>query len=111
MQPTAVTDEPVDTRSAPGGRARRVVAVVLVICVGLLSLLSVVAGYVRGELLDTDSYVEMVAPLARNPAVQAEVVEAVTNKVVDSVRFDDLTENAIELLRARRRPTGPAAEQ
>ena len=76
-------------------------AIVLVVCVGLLSLLSVVAGYVRGELLDTDSYVEIVAPLARNPAVQAEVVDAVTNKVVDSVNFDDLAASARELLAAR----------
>ncbi len=93
--------EAVDPRGAPAGRARRIVAVVLVVCVGLLSLLSVVAGYVRGELLDTDSYVEIVAPLARNPAVQAEVVDAVTNKVVDSVSFDDLAATALELLRAR----------
>lgn len=76
-------------------------SVVLIVLVGLLSLVSVVAGYVRSDLLDNDRYVEMVAPLARNPAVQAEVVDAVTNKVVDSVRLDDLTESALELLRAR----------
>ena len=101
IEATTIAPEAANTQAAPPGRARRVVAIVLVVCVGLLSVLSVVAGYVRGELLDTDSYVEMVAPLARNPAVQAEVVDAVTDKVVDSVRLDDLTESAIELLRAR----------
>ena len=79
---------------------RQVVAVILVVLTALLSLVSVLAGYVRSDLLDTEKYVEIVAPLAREPAVQAEVVDAVTQTVIDNVRLDDLVQDAIAVLEA-----------
>ena len=73
---------------------------ILVVLTALLSLVSVLAGYVRSDLLDTEKYVEIVAPLAREPAVQAEVVDAVTQTVIDNVRLDDLVQDAIAVLEA-----------
>jgi hypothetical protein len=93
--------EPVAHPPTARRRLRWIAAVFLTVLVGLLSIVSVAAGYVRGDLLNTDRYVQIVAPLARDPAVQQEVVDAITRSVVDNVRLDDLTENAIALLRAR----------
>lgn len=62
----------------------------LAVLVAVLFMLSVVSSYVRGVLLDTDTYVEVVAPLASDSAVQAEVVDAVTTAVVRSVPLDGL---------------------
>ena len=75
--------------------------VVLIVLTALLSMVAVLSGYVRSELLNTDRYVAIVGPLAKDPAVQAEVVDAVTSKVVDQVELDGLTDNVVELLRAR----------
>ena len=91
---------PASTRAADDRPkvVRRVLAVILVVLTALLSLVSVLAGYVRSDLLDTEKYVEIVAPLAREPAVQAEVVDAVTQTVIDNVRLDDLVQDAIAVL-------------
>lgn len=87
--------------SGPTSKARRVVAGVLIVVTGLLSIPSVLGGYVRADLLTTERYVQIVGPLARDPAIQAQVVDSVTAAVVDSVRVDDLTADALEVLRAR----------
>lgn len=81
--------------------ARRVIATVLIAVTGLLSIVALLGGYVRADLLTTDRYVEIIGPLARNPAIQAQVVNAATAAVVDNVRVDNLTNDALELLRAR----------
>ena len=83
------------------GRLRRLVGVVLVVLTALLSLVAVLSGYVRAELLTTDRYVEIVGPLAKDPDVQAEVVDVVTAKVVEKVELEGLSEDLVELLRAR----------
>jgi hypothetical protein len=96
----AVQDE-VPAAPARPSRARRVVAAVLIVLAALGSAPSLVGGYVRGDLLSTDRYVAIVGPLARDQAVQAEVVDAVTAAVLDRVRVDELTRDALEVLRAR----------
>jgi hypothetical protein len=70
-------------RERPRARAARAGrwtgAVALVVVAALLFGLSVVAVYVRSELLNTDRYVATVAPLARDPSVQ----DAITNRLTD----------------------------
>jgi hypothetical protein len=41
----------------------------------------------RSEVLDTDHYVATVAPLASDPAIQAEIADKVTQQITDSVDF------------------------
>jgi hypothetical protein len=66
-----------DGRAARFGRWTA--ATVMVVIAALLFGVSVVAVYVRSQLLNTDRYVSMVAPLARDPAVQ----DAITNRLTD----------------------------
>jgi hypothetical protein len=66
-------------RAARAGRWTGSVA--LVVVAALLWAAAVVAVYVHAELLNTDRYVETVAPLARDPSVQ----DAITNRLTDEI--------------------------
>ncbi|WP_280345204.1 hypothetical protein [Nocardia neocaledoniensis] len=68
-----------------GGRIplhRRIAVLLLVVATGLLTLVAVVAGYLRAQVLDTDRYVDTVAPLAADPAIQSAVAETLTDAVL-----------------------------
>src|SRR5512141_1373230 len=69
-------DDARKTSLRPPGRgsvlARRIVAIVLVVLTAVLACATVPALYLRSEVLDTDRYVATVAPLASDPASQAE---------------------------------------
>ncbi|WP_405012657.1 hypothetical protein [Kitasatospora sp. NBC_01539] len=62
---------------------RSALAVVLILAAALLTAPAVVAVWAASEIDDTDRYLATVAPLARNPAVQAAVTDRVTTAVVD----------------------------
>ncbi len=93
---------PVPTQApiAKPSRARRIIATVLIVLTALMSIVTLISGYVRADLLTTDGYVQIVGPLARDPAVQAQVIDATTAAVVDNIPVDDLTADALEVLRA-----------
>jgi hypothetical protein len=63
-------------------RGRTISSWVLVVLACLLAVLSVVVAYARNELLDTDTFVATVAPLARNAAVQSTVATKVSDSLV-----------------------------
>ena len=95
-----------DTRQAPPrpsgprhpGLARRIVAIVLVVLTAVLAFAAVPAMYLRSEVLDTDHYVATVAPLASDPAIQAEIADKVTQQITDSVDFETITRDALNEL-------------
>src|SRR6476620_506255 len=66
------------------GLARRIVAIV-----------TVPALYLRSEVIDTDRYVATVAPLASDPAIQAEIADKVTQQINDAVDFQTITRDAL----------------
>ncbi|WP_318209645.1 hypothetical protein [Streptomyces sp. SJL17-1] len=73
-----------------GGRPRRhrgrsVLSAVLVILAALLSVLSVVAVWADSMVADTDRYVDTVAPLARNPAVQTAVTNRAATVILEQI--------------------------
>lgn len=70
--------------SGPARRSRwrGVTSWVLVVVGCLLAVLAVVADYARAELLDTDTYVATVTPLATNPAIQTQVAKVVSARLV-----------------------------
>ncbi|TCJ94990.1 hypothetical protein [Nocardia alba] len=74
---------------------RRIAVILLVCATGLLTLAAVVAGFLRAEVLDTDHYVDTVAPLAADPAIQTSVADALTRAVMARV---DVEQAATELL-------------
>ena len=81
-----------------GRSGRWAVSIALVVLASLLVVVSVVARYVRSELLDTDRYVETVSPLASEPAVQDAVATQVTSEIVTRLDVEAVAEDALSRL-------------
>jgi hypothetical protein len=80
------------------GLGRWIAAIVLVVLTGVLALAAVPALYLRSEVIDTDHYVATVAPLASDPAIQAEITDKVTQQITEAVDFQTLTRDALNEL-------------
>lgn len=65
-----------------GPRWRRISSWVLVVLACLLAVVSVVVVFARNQLLNTDSYVSTVAPLATDPAIQTQVATRVSQELI-----------------------------
>ena len=72
-------------RVTPGQRWRSFLSAVLIIVAAVLAPLSAVAVWVADEMADTDRYVATVAPLAKQPDVQAAVTDRVTDAIMTKV--------------------------
>lgn len=70
-------------KKAPRWRRALVALFVVVGCV--LAPISVIGLWTRNTLLDTNQYVDTVAPLAKDPAIQAALADRVTQRLVASV--------------------------
>lgn len=80
------------------GRARWR-AWVSAICIVLASILvpvSVVTAWARVQLVDEDSFVATLAPLASDPAVQSMIVDETMDAITAQVDFAGLTSNVID---------------
>jgi hypothetical protein len=80
------------------GRGKQVVAVVLVVVSCVLAPLTVTAIWVRNQVLNTDRYVETVAPLATNPAIIEAAAASITETLFEHV---DVEKEAREALPKR----------
>ncbi|MFI2437167.1 hypothetical protein [Streptomyces sp. NPDC018693] len=80
-------------------RLRQAGSSVLLLLALLLVPLAVVAAWVQETVSDTDRYVETVAPLASEPAVQEVVINRLTDRVVDSVDVAAVTDSLVRALR------------
>ncbi|MGP8304162.1 hypothetical protein ACTPOK_40915 [Streptomyces inhibens] len=78
---------------------------VLLVLAFLLAPLAVVATWVDREVVDTDRYVQTVAPLASEPAVQSVVTDRLTNRVVGTVDVKAITESLTKALQKAGAPT------
>ena len=79
-------------------RLRKAGAAVLLVVTLLLAPLAVVAAWVDETVADTDRYVETVAPLASDPAVQQVVIDRLTNEVVKNVDVKAVTDALTKVL-------------
>ncbi|MGB0100826.1 MAG: hypothetical protein WBP61_11150 [Nocardioides sp.] len=98
---------PQQTAATSGGRAgwwRPWVVTVLVIVMAVLAPLGVVARWADSEISDTDRYVESVAPLASDPAVQAAVTDKITDEITARLQVEAVTDEAIGALTDRGLP-------
>ena len=64
----------------------------------VLAPLAVSSVWVHHMLADTDTYVETVAPIADQPAVQRALADAVTAEIVDNLDVEQLTTQALTTL-------------
>jgi hypothetical protein len=80
------------------GRQRRLVKVaawILLVLACLLAVVSVIAAYVRNVALDNDTYIETVAPLASNPAIQTAVAKRVSERLVEQTNLQQQVRQAL----------------
>jgi hypothetical protein len=71
---------PLDTAKRPG-RWRRPVAIVLIALATLLAPLTLLVLWMDHDLLNTNNYVQTVAPLSSNPAVQTAIATDLTDQL------------------------------
>ncbi|MFJ4536833.1 hypothetical protein ACIP39_12835 [Streptomyces tibetensis] len=79
-------------------RARRAGSSVLLLLALLLAPLAVVAAWVHDTVSATDRYVATVAPLASAPSVQNVVINRLTDRVVDNVDVQAVTDSLVRTL-------------
>jgi hypothetical protein len=82
------------------GRRHSVAAVVLIVFACLLAPVSVVAVWAKSQVFDTDRYVQTVAPLADDPAVQRMVTQRITVEIFSRIDVEGLTSDAITALQS-----------
>ncbi|WP_328537701.1 hypothetical protein [Streptomyces sp. NBC_00344] len=80
-------------RPAPRHRVRSFFAALLIVIAALLTPVAAVAVWAHDEIGDTGRYVDAVAPLASDPAVQHAVTDRVTDAVMRYVSVDALVES------------------
>lgn len=116
----AARPEHEEVRAGPtrtGRTARWTLSLVLCVLTAVLLIVTVVARYVRSELLDTDRYVETVTPLAQQPEVQDAVATQVTREIVTRLDVEQVAEDALDRLVELGAPdavaalAGPLADQ
>jgi hypothetical protein len=76
-------------------RGRTIASWVLIVLACLLAVMSVVVVYARNELLNTDTFVSTVAPLAKDKAVQTAVATRVSENLVARTNLQQQVHNAL----------------
>ncbi|WP_067709321.1 hypothetical protein [Nocardia yamanashiensis] len=69
-----------------------------VILIGVLALASVLARFVHGELLDTDRYVQTVAPLSTDPTLLAALTDRITTTIMARLDIETVTAQALRAI-------------
>ena len=92
--------EPARQPAGPRGRSAwwGVASAFLIVLACVLAPLSVTSVWASMELSDTEQYVETVAPLADDPAVQQALADEVTRVVLENLDVEALTTDALETL-------------
>jgi hypothetical protein len=90
---------------------RTTVGYVLIALAALLAPLSVVAVWARSQVSDTERYVQTVAPLASDPAIQAAVTTQITNLVFQYLDVQGITQQAVDAISSSGRLPPAAASR
>jgi hypothetical protein len=86
------TGRPVRSR---GPRWRRITSWVLLVLACLLAVVSVVVVFARNQLLNTDAYVNTMAPLASDPAIQTQLATRVSGELIARTDLNQRVQNAL----------------
>jgi hypothetical protein len=82
-------------RRQPAGRARRAAVGVLVVLAWIALALAPVAVWARTQVLETDRWVAVAAPLSREPVVQRALADWATDELVALVQPEQLLRRAL----------------
>lgn len=74
----------------------------LIVVACLLAPLSVVSVWARGEVTDTNRYVQTVAPLASDPVIQQAVTTRITDEIFKYIDVPALTSEAVATISSNR---------
>jgi hypothetical protein len=85
-------------------RWRSVVATLLIVIACILAPLAGVAVWSKNLITNTDRYVTTVAPLARDPAIQAAVADKITAEIFARLDVTGITNQAVDALAERGLP-------
>lgn len=106
MSNAELTDVGLQTVTKPKGHwVRTFWSTVLIVIACILAPLSVVAVWARGEVTDTTRYIQTVAPLADDPAIQQAVANRITQEIFTYVNVPELTSQAVETIAGNRELT------
>jgi len=86
------------------GRGRWLGACALLLVAAVLGSLAVVAVYLRSEVLDTNTYVQTVAPLGEDPAVRSAVAARLTDEIITRSDVAGLANQLAQRLEAQGAP-------
>jgi hypothetical protein len=78
-----------------GRRLRSIASWVLLVLACILAVVSVLVVFARNEVLDTDTYVNTVAPLASSPAIQTAVAKRVSERLIAEADLEQRVKNAL----------------
>jgi len=79
----------------PRQLGRRIGAVILIVLASVLAPISALGVWLRNQVTDTDRYVETVAPLVSDPAVQSLVADRVTQRLFEEVDVQAAIQEAL----------------
>jgi hypothetical protein len=82
-------------KTTGGSRLRRAALVFLLVLGCGLVAASVVAVWTRATVLNTDHYVDTMAPIARSPAVQKTVVDKLDAQITGAIDFESLARDVL----------------
>ena len=90
-----VQDVAADHRSARSSHGRNVLSISLVILGALLLPMAVATVWTRDQVLDTDRYLETIAPLSTDPAIVSALSARISNTVAEEVDIKSLAQEAL----------------
>ncbi|MFE3442801.1 hypothetical protein ACFXNW_07205 [Nocardia sp. NPDC059180] len=79
----------------PRHRLRWTAVIALLVVTGVLAMASVLARVAHSAVLDTDGYVDTVAPLATDPAVKAALADRITEEIVTRIDIEAAVSQAL----------------
>jgi hypothetical protein len=97
-------DPSTSAQGSRGGWWRPVVATVAIVLLTIVAPLAVVATWAHDQISDTDRYVETVAPLAEDPAIQDAVITRITSALLERLDIRAVTQDATQALASRGLP-------
>ncbi|WP_051277010.1 hypothetical protein [Marmoricola sp. URHB0036] len=83
---------------------RKIIVGVCVLLAAVLAPLAVVATWAHDAMSDTDRYVQTVAPLADDPAVQDVVITRISDAITSRLNVHEITQEAVDALAQRGLP-------